>query len=273
MASLTRIPTFRTFQKNIAQSPTVLVEDCEDVFSELVDADNTVTVNTDKKVGVYSNRFVIAAGMAAGDIAATEAIAALNLSGAYGIRMWIKSSVAAAAGNLQLLLDETANCASPSETINIPALAANEWREVLLPLASAAADRNAIISVGLKYTTDLGACTIFIDDLRAVYSQTEASRGIANAIIGSKVVRGAEPPTVVGQVAVALNSTIPGTAFRNAVSIGIHGRLPAGVYCTPAGVLGGTPAAATNGTYPLIANGVGMNGRISSASFNLVIAP
>lgn len=272
MASLTRSPTFRTFQKNTSQSPKVLVEDCEDVFNEVANANVVVTVDADKRVGAFSNKFVIAAAAAAGETIAAEAIAALNLSGAFGIRMWIKCSVAAADGNLQLLLGETALIASPTEVINIPALAAGVWREVLVPLASAGASRDAIISVGLRYTVDLGACDVFIDDLRAVYSQTAASRNAANAVIGSKIVRGAEPPAVNGQVAVALNSSIPGTAFRNAVSVGIHGRMPAGTRCTPAGVLTGTPAAGTAGTYTLIANGVGMNGRLSSQAFNLVIA-
>lgn len=145
-----------------------VLEDCEDAWNELVDVDTTVSLSSDSKVAVYSNKFVIAAPMAAGDIIATEVITSSDISLATEIRFWIKCSIATASGDLQLLLDETANCASPSETLNVPALVANTWTEVAVSLVSAAGDRDAIVSVGLKYAVDIGACDIYIDDIRAV---------------------------------------------------------------------------------------------------------
>jgi len=144
-----------------------LIEDCEDAWDELVDADVTSTADTvDYEVGAASAKLVVADAATAEDILATEVITSSDISGYSYIRLWIKSSVATASGDLQLLLDDTAQCASPLETIDIPALTADTWVQVNIPLANHSSD-TAIISVGLKYTVDIGACTIHLDDLQS----------------------------------------------------------------------------------------------------------
>lgn len=146
----------------------VIVEDCEDAWDESVDPDVTSELDTtDKKVGAGSVKLAVAAGASAGDILATEAITSLNIANAYQIALWIKCSVNTEAGDLQLLLDNDAKCVSPLETLNIPALVAGEWTRVALTLATPAS-LTAIISVGLKYTVDIGACNIWLDDITAV---------------------------------------------------------------------------------------------------------
>ena len=85
--------------------------------------------------------------------------------------MWVKSTVATSSGNLKLLLDNTAACASPLETLSIPALSANTWTFVRMSLSNPETD-TAIISVGLEYDSDLDACTIWIDDIVAVENDT-----------------------------------------------------------------------------------------------------
>lgn len=155
-----------------ASAVDVVVEDCEDAWDEYVDPDVTVSVDgTDKKVGTNSVKLTVAATTTAGDILATEAIASMNLTAAYQIALWVKCSVATAAGDLQLLLDDTANCASPLETLNIPALTAGTWTRVALPLTTPA-NLTAVISVGLKYAVDIGACDIWLDDITAIKGRT-----------------------------------------------------------------------------------------------------
>ena len=150
------------------------VEDCEDAWNELVDADNTQTVEaTDIKKGSGALKWVIAAGMSAGDIIATEVVT-LDLTTYKTIRLWIKCSVATAAGNLKLLLDDTAECASPVETLSIPALVANTWTEVNLTIA-VPASCGSIISIGMEYDADIGACTIYVDDIRATKEVLQAA--------------------------------------------------------------------------------------------------
>lgn len=153
-----------------ADNTITTLEDCEDLWDESVDADVTVSLSTDSKVGTNSNKFVVAATAVAGDVLATEAIASTNISTATTARFWIKSSVATAAGDLHLLLGETAivTTANAAEILDVPALAANTWTYVSVPLVSAGTARDAIISVGLRYTVDIGACDIYIDDVKAV---------------------------------------------------------------------------------------------------------
>ena len=144
---------------------------CDSVFDETVDSDFTVSVDTeDYKRGSAANKFVIAVGASAGDIA-TDSITSVNLAKYDFIEFWIKSTVATSAGNLKILLDDTASCASPIETLNVPALTASTWKYCRVALSNPHTD-TAIISVGLEYDSDLGACTIHLDDIKAVKNDT-----------------------------------------------------------------------------------------------------
>ena len=140
-------------------------------FDEKTDSDFTQSLDTkDKKQGSQSLKMVIAAGASAGDFV-TDSITSKNLSGYDTIEMWVKSTVATSSGNLKLLLDDTASCGSPLETLSIPALSADTWTFVRMSLANPETD-TAIISVGLEYDSDLGACTVWVDDISAVANDT-----------------------------------------------------------------------------------------------------
>ena len=127
----------------------------------------------DKKQGTASNKFIIPAAAGTNQIV-TESITSKDLSKYDTIEMWVKItgiSSATSAGDLQFLLDDTASCASPLETINIPSISPDTWTFVRLTLANPETD-TAIISIGLKHVTDLGACTVWIDDIVAVANDT-----------------------------------------------------------------------------------------------------
>ena len=144
---------------------------CNAAFDETVDSDITVTVDTeDKKQGTGSNKFVIAAGASAGDIA-TDSITSKDISKYDYLEGWIKSTVATSAGNLKILLDDSASCASPIETLSVPALSADTWTYFRVALANPETD-TAIISIGLEYDSDLGACQVRLDDLKVVENDT-----------------------------------------------------------------------------------------------------
>jgi hypothetical protein len=144
---------------------------CNAVFDETIDSDFTVSADTeDKKQGTASNKFVIAAGASAGDIA-TDSITSKNISKYDYLEGWIKSTVATSAGNLKILLDDSASCASPIETLNVPALSADTWTYFRVALANPETD-TAIISIGLEYDSDLGACQVRLDDLKLVQNDT-----------------------------------------------------------------------------------------------------
>ncbi len=153
---------------NLKIRSTVLVENCEDAWNESVAAGVTSTADaSDKIVGSASAKLVVDATVGAGTILATEAMSSTNLSETNQIAMWIKASVNTSAGDMQLLLDNTASCTSPVETLDVPALTAGVWEQVVLTLAIPASD-TAIISIGLNYVVDIGVCTIWLDDIKAV---------------------------------------------------------------------------------------------------------
>ena len=140
---------------------------CASVFDESVDSDFTVALDTkDKKQGTQSCKFTIAAGASAGDLA-TDSITSKDISGYDYVEFWVKSTVATSAGNLKVHLDDTANCASPVESISIPALSADTWTFVRDKIDNPELC-SAIISVGLELDSDLGACTVWLDDISAV---------------------------------------------------------------------------------------------------------
>ena len=144
---------------------------CATTFDETTDSDFTQSLDTqDRKQGTQALKMVIAAGASAGDFV-TDSITSKDISKYDYIEMWVKSTVATSSGNLKLLLDNTAACASPLETLSIPALSADTWTFVRMALANPETD-TAIISVGLEYDADLGACTVWIDDISAVENDT-----------------------------------------------------------------------------------------------------
>ena len=144
---------------------------CAVTFDETTDSDFTQSLDTqDRKQGTQALKMVIAVGASAGDFV-TDSITSKDISKYDYIEMWVKSTVATSSGNLKLLLDNTAACASPLETLSIPALSADTWTFVRMALANPETD-TAIISVGLEYDADLGACTVWIDDISAVENDT-----------------------------------------------------------------------------------------------------
>ena len=148
-----------------------ILHSCNAAFDETVDSDITVTVDTeDKKRGTGSNKFVIAGAATGGEIA-TDSITSKDISKYDYLECWVKSTVATSSGNLKILLDDSASCASPKETLDVPALAADTWTYVRMALSNPELN-TAIISIGLEYDADLGACQVRLDDIKVVENDT-----------------------------------------------------------------------------------------------------
>ena len=99
-------------------------------------------------------------------IIGSKSIASADLSTRDAITVWLRCSADVAFGEMQFLLDNTALCASPIETLNVPVLVANKWTRVVFRL-SATEDDTAIISIGVQVignnqNSDLGAYTLDI---------------------------------------------------------------------------------------------------------------
>jgi hypothetical protein len=151
----------------------VSLHTCDAVWNESVDGDVTASVDTeDYRQGSGSLKLVVAAAASAADILATDNITSVDLYRYTHLEFWIKSTVATASGDIQILLDNTASCASPLETLNVPALSADTWTYCRVALANPETDTD-IISIGIKYTVDIGACVLWGDGFQAIEAESE----------------------------------------------------------------------------------------------------
>jgi len=144
------------------------LEDCDAEWTA-VDTDVTQAEDdNDFQEGGASIKFTVAADISNGDVIAYKTLSSSeDLSPYKYISFWFKSSVALAAADLCLLLDNTTGCTSPLETISFPAITADTWTFVTLTLANPLSD-TAITDIGLEYNANKQAAVFWIDDIRAV---------------------------------------------------------------------------------------------------------
>jgi hypothetical protein len=130
-----------------------------------VDAQVTASQDTeDVRENGASAKFTWSSGISNGNIIASDSMSAVDLTRYDSVEFWIKVTSAVAAGDLELLLDNTALAASPLETIELPAIAARTWTRVRLSLVTPELD-SAIISVALEYDANAKANTIWINKI------------------------------------------------------------------------------------------------------------
>ena len=84
------------------------------------------------------------------------------------------------AGDLQFQYSSGSDLTSPIATINIGALSADTWSYQKLTLSGT---RTSVNSFGIRYTTDIGAATIYVDDVLAGPGSLTFSGGAADARI------------------------------------------------------------------------------------------
>jgi hypothetical protein len=145
-------------------TPNALIDDCETAWT----ANANVTATRDTtwvRYGTYSAKLAVAALFTTG-IAGYFNFSDKDLTGYTHLHAYIKSSVDTVAGQIQIVLDDTNNCVSALETLDVPALVANTPKEIEIAFATPA-NLSAVISVGINIATDIGAQNIWIDDIRA----------------------------------------------------------------------------------------------------------
>ena len=146
---------------------------CGTTFDESTDSDITQAVSTeDYKRDGSSLKLTIASGASAGD-KITDSITSVDLSRYDYVEFWIKSTVATSSGNLKIHLDNATVTADGNdlESLDVPALTADTWKYCRVALSNPETD-TAIVSIGLEYDNDLGACTIHLDDIKVVKNDT-----------------------------------------------------------------------------------------------------
>jgi hypothetical protein len=152
----------------VPKTANTVLDDCEVAWTEFAGVGVVVTADAAVYVvGTHSVKLAVDATATAGEILATQAVAATNMTNSTHLRMWLRSSIAITAGDLKFLLDNTAACASPVESPDIPALIANTWTHVDLPL-TAPSGCNAVISYGVKQINDKGAFNLYVDQIEYI---------------------------------------------------------------------------------------------------------
>jgi hypothetical protein len=158
---------------SVPAAVSALTEDCEDAWDTAQGAN--VTCSADAvvyKVGSKSAKMAVGAAATVG-LLASETISSANYSDKTHLSMWVYSSIALNEGDVQFNIDNTSACASPLESINLPAIAATTWTKVYLKLANPTSDL-AIVSVGVSMMVDKGAFDLYIDDVYAIKQGTNA---------------------------------------------------------------------------------------------------
>ena len=145
--------------------------DLDDYLADVVVEDGTGTWTAPANVTFSTDtgqvKLAVASGFTTGLIGTIDFAAKdFSVAGKNAISFLITSSINLYHGDLQFMADEHSACVSPSCTLNIPGLAANVQTRVILSFSAVAADRDAIISIGLNATRDFGAANIWIDDIK-----------------------------------------------------------------------------------------------------------
>ena len=91
------------------------------------------------------------------------------------VGMFLKSSVTTASGDISWQNDDTADLASPLDTVAIPALTADTWTYTSVTLG--ATTRPTINSYGFRYTNDIGALTLKADSIAPLFNTLDSSAG------------------------------------------------------------------------------------------------
>ena len=149
--------------------------------------DVTATIDAiDKKKGTGSADLVIAGAFGTGLVAYENLSATVDISSLNTLEVWVQSNLDTALGDLEIVLDDTANCGSALENIDLPALSTSTWKRVTVAIADNS-DMTAIKCVGLFLTADQGAQTVNVDTITSRGQATSLVLTITNALGGEAV--------------------------------------------------------------------------------------
>lgn len=150
--------------------------DCELVWTSAQGVD--VAVNLDgvnKMEGTNSILISLTENAESGLLAYYDLPGEMNLSSYTHLKFWIKASKNISPGQLKILLSPVAGCSSDFNVeYDIPALEENAGVYLTIPV-NYHSTLKSTASIGLVASTEeLGACDINIDDIKAIYLNTEA---------------------------------------------------------------------------------------------------
>lgn len=153
------------FRFGLLGSSDFQMHSCDAAWNESVNANILSEVDAViKKEGANSARLTCSDYIGP-DIIMATAVVNNSLSGIAGSSFWFYTNQNRLAGQLQLLMSTTPNCANPVVTIDLPDLNLNTWYFVDYTFPASLND--TVVSIGLKSTNLFSPGTIFyIDDVR-----------------------------------------------------------------------------------------------------------
>ena len=134
----------------------------------------TITADTEDNKAFSSSTRMYLSGVSAATVGYKD-VTSLDLRRYDTLEFWFKSSVTHAAGDLTIVLGEGSTLATPRETINIPAATARTWTYMRVSLVNPEL-LSAIVSVGLKFVTGTSTRYIWINDIKAVNTESAVFR-------------------------------------------------------------------------------------------------
>ena len=155
-------------------------------LDQILRSGTTTPETADKKEGTASVKVLIGAGFSTGLVAYENLASTLDLTSNDSIEFSIKSSIDLSAGDLALALDNTSQCTSPEETIDLPLLTANTWTRATISTTTNT-NLSAVKCVGLYVGADKGAATINLDDISAPGQITSLEFVVTNGVGGEAV--------------------------------------------------------------------------------------
>ena len=152
-----------------------LIDNCEDAWNEGGSGSITSSLDSsDYQVGAGSAKLLATGSISANTLLQSEVVSA-NVTAHTHVVCWSKVNNAnlLTSGYFQLLLDESANCASPDESLNLGTHVINQWRSNVLTMNSPSS-LDAVISVGCKVITDAMDSTmaIWLDEVFATTARS-----------------------------------------------------------------------------------------------------
>ena len=149
--------------------------------------DVTATADTiDKKKGTASADLLVAGAFGTGLVAYENLTAPVDISSLNTLEVWVQSDLDTALGDLEIVLDDTDDCGSALENIDLPALATSTWKRATVAIADNS-DMTAVKCVGLFITSDQGAQTVNVDNVIARGQATSILLTLTNALGGEPV--------------------------------------------------------------------------------------
>ena len=169
--------------------PDIVMDSGDDIWDD-PGANLTLSIETiDKKEGTASSEILVEAAFTTGLIGSEDISPTINLTSYDSIAFWMKSSIITTSGQFQLVIDDSPGCGSPVESIDLPVLAPNAWKDVTVGIG-ASTIRSSIACVGMSVTTDLSTSTditVNLDDIEAQGQVTSVILLVSNSIEGEPI--------------------------------------------------------------------------------------